>query len=86
MKEDSQGLPLPRTVKATLVTELQGTHTQHLVDLLAWRKACTINGDMFFAPFNGKCWTCGGDLVKHYLETGKAESTGCPLCNRSYVE
>jgi len=59
---------------------------QREVDLASWRKACTIDGGVSHAPMSGFCWTCSGDLVKHYLETGKAESTGCPLCNRSYVE
>lgn len=55
-------------------------------DLLEWRKKCTINGDMFFGPFDGICGSCGGDLVEHYNKTGVAVPTGCPLCNRSFVE
>ncbi len=56
------------------------------VSLEEWKRKCAIDGDLLFVPSDGICWSCGGDLVKNYLETGLVWKTCCPLCNRSFVE
>lgn len=64
----------------------------------AQKEYCKSNGYPMFAPNNGICYSCGRNIyhkvVYHSGNVGgisvkKAGSTlitGCPFCNRSYVD
>ena len=39
-----------------------------------------------FVPKSGLCYSCRGDLIKHYMNTGVYSSTGCPLCNCTFCD
>jgi hypothetical protein len=52
-----------------------------------WLEKCTISEDApLFVPFDGRCFSCRGDLIDHYHRTGRYSETGCPLCHRSYCD
>lgn len=57
-------------------------------ELLAAQKATrAADGNPHFAPYDGICSTCRGDLVEHYGDGyATAWITGCPLCCRSYCD
>ena len=39
-----------------------------------------------FVPSDGRCYSCRGDLVFEYADSGRYSATGCTLCNRSYCD
>ena len=50
------------------------------------KHAREVNAPMF-AP-KERCWSCGGDLWARitYEKASTRLITGCPLCNRSFVD
>lgn len=44
----------------------------------------TYPGGIRFAP--GTCYVCKNSLFTHWLKTGQAEKSGCPICHSSFVD
>lgn len=65
-------------------------------ELLAHRKACASAQASFcererlphFAPKDGVCWRCHGNLfdLMTVEQAGSSLITGCRICNRTYVD
>lgn len=45
---------------------------------------CTDEGLPMFAPENGVCWSCKGQIYERV--DGSRHITGCPLCSRSFCD
>ena len=54
------------------------------------RDYCDKINAPFFMPSDGFCYSCGQDIVTHFIDIGLKGNeeliTGCPYCNYSYVE
>ena len=52
------------------------------------KQFCEKLGVSMFIPEDGKCWFCDKDIMDKFSETECACKiiTGCPFCNRSFVE
>ena len=55
--------------------------------LKAQEDGCKETGNPHFAPHDGWCGSCGGDVFAFKtVEQSRSLITGCPHCNRSYCE
>ena len=53
----------------------------------AQNEFCTKKKLPRFAPADGKCWACNGDLYENVTmdEASSEIITGCSVCNHSFV-
>lgn len=60
------------------------------VTLEEWRDINTFykgtSKERRFAPYDGVCSACRENLVDIYNVTGRTALTGCPSCQKSYVD
>jgi len=52
-----------------------------------WYDLCQLGpGAPTFVPHDGICYSCRGDLVNEYRQSGRFSATGCTMCHRSYCD
>lgn len=52
--------------------------------MTAQRELCAYEGLPHFAPRDGICWRCGGQVYDRL--DGRAHITGCPFCAYSFCD
>lgn len=72
----------PTAIDASTGVEIPTDRAQALAQLI--RKHTHVGYCPF--PSDGRCYSCGRDLVAHYQQTGYSRGTSCPLCHSSFVE
>ena len=86
MRESTEQWSFKKAVKEKKFEELCEKLSKDKNALLEKQK----NDSIMFMPENGICWSCHNDITKHdnVIRTIARGSTvtGCPYCNRSYVD
>jgi len=51
-------------------------------------KYCNLKEIPMFIPSDGRCYYCKRDITKAYTqkEIGSKQITGCPYCNKSFLD